>query len=360
MEIGIGTNATKHAGKVAQRAEELGFDSISFADSPMICGDLFVGMAAAAAMTERIRIGTFVCVPWTRNPVVTASAISSLNAMAPGRIDLRFGTGFSCRRTFGLKAQPLKDFSAHVKAVIALLRGEEVDIEIEGAPRAVKLIHPCVVNIQDPIRIHLAASGPKVQALAAELGTGVIDVANIFADVDSFASMKLAWKAAGRALNDLYLSTGLSVIVRHENESPDSERLRQIGGCYAMSSIHYLADEVMMAGKPLSSALPETTQVAVKQYIDLMERRKNEPGALNLKLHEGHSLFLRPDEAHIVNADLMARKNFIGTAAEIRAKVEQLEKSGVNHLICCITPGFEDAMDDLAKALDLRHRAKGH
>lgn len=355
MDVGVDICVTGNAAKVAQHAEELGFHSIWFADTPAVAGDLFVGMGAAASVTNRIRIGSGVCVPWTRNPVVTAGGFSTVNAMAPGRVDLVLGTGFSARLCFGLRPMKVRDFATHVRAVMGLLRGEEVQVEIEGAMRAVKLMHPSTINLRDPIEIFIAASGPRMKALVAELGVGSIDLPSMFAsdDADTFTEMRRIWQEAGRQPDDLHLWLTMSAVVLREGETIDSERVRAIGGPMAMATIHYWADEVMLNGNQLPETLPPSIRKAVDAYIDLIESAPPS-GAPYLKLHEGHGLFLRPDEAHILNRDLMERGCFVGTADEVRDRMESLERSGAERVVFSVMPGHEDAMDDLARALELK------
>jgi 5,10-methylenetetrahydromethanopterin reductase len=355
MDIGVDICVTANAAKVAQRAEELGFSAMWFADTPAVAGDLFVGMGAAAAVTKRIRIGSGVCVPWTRNPVVTAGGFSTVNALAPGRVDLVFGTGFSARRCFGLKAMKIQDFSTHVRAVMGLLRGEEVEVEVEGAMRGVKLMHPHTVNLKDPIKIHIAASGPKMKALVAELGVGSVDLPSMFAsdDSDTFSDMRRIWRDAERPAEDLHLWLTMSAIVLRGDENVDSKRVREIGGPMAMATVHYWADEVMLHGKQLPETLPPSVYTAVDAYIALI-KSKTEPGAAYLKLHEGHGLFLRSDEAHILNRDLMERGCFVGTPDQLRERMHSLERSGAELVVFSVMPGHEDAMDDIAKALELK------
>src|SRR5438046_10518757 len=104
MDFGIGIATASDSWKLAQRAEELGFSHAWFFDTQMITADCFVAMGAAAMKTSRIRLGTGVLVPSNRIAAVTANAFATLNGMAPGRIDVGVGTGFSARRRLGLRA----------------------------------------------------------------------------------------------------------------------------------------------------------------------------------------------------------------------------------------------------------------
>src|SRR5205085_10475565 len=110
MDFGIGIATAHDSWKTAVRAEELGFTHAWFYDTQMLSADCFVAMGAAAMKTSRIRLGTGVLIPSNRIAAVTANAFATLNKLAPGRVDMGLGTGFTGRRAMGLGAMKLKDF----------------------------------------------------------------------------------------------------------------------------------------------------------------------------------------------------------------------------------------------------------
>src|SRR5258707_3254083 len=178
--IAIATDAVSW--RVVRRAEELGFSRAWFYDSQMLSADPFVAMAAAAMKTTRIRLGTGVLVPSNRIVPVAANAFASLNKLAPGRIDFGVGTGFTARRAMGIGAIKLADMETYIHTVMALLREETVEAELEGKRRLIRLLNPelGLINTRDPIGLYVAASGPRARQLTARLGAGWI---NTTADV---------------------------------------------------------------------------------------------------------------------------------------------------------------------------------
>src|SRR5207247_8303550 len=80
----------------------------------MLNADMFVAMGAAAVQTSRIRLATGVLIPSNRIAPVAASALASLNALAPGRIDFGVSTGFTARRTMGLGPVKLDDMKDYI------------------------------------------------------------------------------------------------------------------------------------------------------------------------------------------------------------------------------------------------------
>ncbi len=78
-------------------AEVAGFTHAWFPDSQLIWSDCYTAMALAAERTTTIKLGTLVSIPSNRIAPVTASAIATINKLAPGRTILALGTGYTGR-----------------------------------------------------------------------------------------------------------------------------------------------------------------------------------------------------------------------------------------------------------------------
>jgi len=59
------------------------------------CYDPFVALSIAAAVTDRIRIGTGVCLAALHDPIVLAKAVASLDHASGGRFDFGVGYGWN-------------------------------------------------------------------------------------------------------------------------------------------------------------------------------------------------------------------------------------------------------------------------
>ena len=121
----------------AQYAEAKGFDAVWQADSRLV-RDAVVPMAAFAAVTERIKIGSGVVDCWTRNPARLASTFSTLDDLAPGRVILGIGAWWDpLAGKVGIQRdRPLGVMREVVTAVRALLHNETVTFDGElRAPR---------------------------------------------------------------------------------------------------------------------------------------------------------------------------------------------------------------------------------
>src|SRR3954470_17963531 len=206
MRFAIAIPTDAESWRVVRRAEELGFSRAWFYDTQMLSADPFVAMAAAALKTTRIRLGTGVLIPSNRLAAVTANAFASLNKLAPGRIDFGVGTGFTGRRAMGLGAVRLAELEAYTREVMALLRGETIETELEGKRRLIRLLNPelGLINTRDPIRLYVAASGPRARTLTVKLGAGWIATAgDVEGGVTAMSDMRERRRAAGREAEPL-------------------------------------------------------------------------------------------------------------------------------------------------------------
>jgi probable F420-dependent oxidoreductase len=78
---------------LARRAEGAGFESLYVADHPGYGASPFVALAAAAAVTSRIRLGSYVSNAGVREPVLLASDVATLDVVSGGRAVLGIGAG---------------------------------------------------------------------------------------------------------------------------------------------------------------------------------------------------------------------------------------------------------------------------
>jgi probable F420-dependent oxidoreductase len=113
----------------AQRAEELGFDSL-WATDHLLHGNRFydvawldpiVALTYAAAATSRIRLGTSILVMPTRHPVILAKEIATLQALSGERFILGAGTGWD-EREFETVGQRKAERGARTDETLEIVR----------------------------------------------------------------------------------------------------------------------------------------------------------------------------------------------------------------------------------------------
>ena len=114
---------------LTQQAEAAGFEYAWLFDSHVLWRDPYPLLTLMARETTRIRLGTCVTNPATREPSVTASLLAELNEISDGRMDLGIGRGDSARRVLGKPPTSMKDLEVAVHVIRELAEGRPVEYE---------------------------------------------------------------------------------------------------------------------------------------------------------------------------------------------------------------------------------------
>jgi 5,10-methylenetetrahydromethanopterin reductase len=346
MEYGIALATHAESYKHVKRAEEMGFGNASFFDTQLLNADVFVGMAAAAMVTKKIKLGTGVLIPSNRIAPVTASALGSLNKLAPGRIEFGISTGFTGRRTLGLKRVKLADMKEYIRLVQGLLKGETVEWDFEGKHRKIAFLNPEIgaINIADDIPLYISATGPTSRSLVAELGAGwICPLGRAASAVEGMEDMKKKWVAAGRDLKDLRVHGEIGGCVLKDGEAYDSPRAIDQAGPTAIMVVHDLVEQEMQ--DRARSAMPPVLSAALEKYRKVYETF--EPAdARYIKNHRGHLMFVKPEERHIIDADLIKNMSWTATKPELVERLRALRDVGFHHISVQIRHTQPAMLDD--------------
>ncbi len=356
MDFGIGIPTAGDSWKVVQRAEELGFTHAWFYDTQMLVGDPFVAMGAAALKTSRIHLGTGVLVPTNRIPAVTASAFATLNAMAPGRIDFGVGTGFSARRAMGLGAMKLAEMEEYIRIVYALLNGETTEAEVDpGVRKKLRFLNPelGLINIKDPIRLHISALGPKGRQMTARHGAAWKTVMSGVDDgLAALNGMRKTWADSGQA-GALYSSAWIWGCLLQDGDTLDSPRVRAQAGPRAAVLLHRAAD-VDMEGWINTSPVPDSVKDVLQGYVEAA-RRFEPADARYLLNHTGHCIAVKPEEERFITAELIRQTTFTGSEQDIKQRIEAMRDGGLSQLVIPMVPGQEAAVEDWGRVIKAFH-----
>ncbi len=188
-------------------AEERGFAAVWQAESRLV-REATVPMAAYAASTERIAVGSGVVASWTRNAAVLASTFSTLDDLAPGRIKLGIGAWWDpLASKVGIdRVKPLRQMREVVTVVRALLNDEHVTfhgefVNVDG----IELDYVHQERRPKEVPIYIGATGMKMMELCGEIGDGVVLNYLVSPSYNDRAMEHLAIGAAkaGRTVDDL-------------------------------------------------------------------------------------------------------------------------------------------------------------
>ena len=157
-------------------AEEKGFEAVWQAESRLV-RDAIVPMAAYAAVTERIKVGSGVINNWTRNIGLLAATYLTLDDLAPGRIICGIGAWWDpLARNVGIeRKKPLTAMKETVLILRRLLNMERVSFEGE-------FIHVNGIELdvvhgrREPrhVPIMIGATGDQMMELTGEIADGAV------------------------------------------------------------------------------------------------------------------------------------------------------------------------------------------
>ncbi len=193
--------------KLAQFAEKHNFEAVWQAESRLV-RDAIVPMAAFAAVTERIKIGSGVINNWTRNIGLLAATFLTLDDLAPDRIICGIGAWWDpLASNVGItRRKPLKAMRETIEVMRRLLNMETVTFD--GEFHKVKGIKLDVVHgRQEPrnVPLMIGATGPKMMEMTGEIADGAVLNYCVPPEYNKPALEALARGAAkaGRTLDDI-------------------------------------------------------------------------------------------------------------------------------------------------------------
>ena len=197
----------REAMALAEYAEARGFDAVWQAESRLV-REATVPMAAMAATTDRIKLGSGVVDCWSRNPARLAATFSTLDDLAPGRIVLGIGAWWDplAQKVGITRARPLTVMREIVTSVRALLHNETVTfhgeyVHLDG----VELDYVYQERRAKDVPIYIGATGLKMMELTGEIADGVVLNYLVSPQYNGRAMEGLATGAAraGRTVTDL-------------------------------------------------------------------------------------------------------------------------------------------------------------
>jgi len=288
----------------AQYAEAKGFEAIWQAESRLV-RDAIVPMAAYAAVTERIKIGSGVINNWTRNIGLLAATFLTLDDLAPDRIICGIGAWWDpLAKNVGIdRRKPLLAMQETIEVMRRLLALENVTYD--GEFHSVNGIELDVVHgRREPrnVPMMIGATGPKMMELTGAIADGAVLNYCVPPDYNHQALEQLekGAKSAGRTLDDIDRPQ-LIVCSVHEDQQTALDGAREL-------LTQYLAQQPHIA--KASGVKPEIVQ-KIQSILGWPATHEQVRQAMPLV----------PD-------DLVNRITASGTPEQVKAKVRQYMENG--------------------------------
>ena len=305
-----------------QYAEDRGFEAVWQAESRLV-RDAIVPMAAFAATTRRIKVGSGVINNWTRNAALTAATFLTLDDLAPDRIMLGIGAWWDpLAKNVGIdRRKPLLAMREHVTVVRDLLAMKNVTfhgefVNVNGIE--LDIVH----GRREPrnVPIYIGATGPQMMALTGEIADGALlnYLVSPAYNAKALEQLEKGARLSGRTVEDIDRPQ-LVVCSVHSNRKRALDGARKLVTQYLGQQPH-----IMKASGVSPELLDEIHQVLTWPATEEQIERAME---------------LVPDDVvQLITAS--------GTPEEVRAKVREYVAAG------CTCPVLYPLGDDVRLMID--------
>lgn len=285
-------------------AEERGFEAVWQAESRLV-RDAIVPMAAYAAVTERIKVGSGVINNWTRNIGLLAATFLTLDDLAPNRIICGIGAWWDpLAHNVGIeRKKPMIAMRETVLVLRRLLNMERVTfhgefVNVEGIE--LDVVH----GRREPrnVPIMIGATGDKMMELTGEIADGA--VMNYFVPPEhndmALELLEKGAKKSGRKLDDIDRPQLIvcSVDPDHDKAIETTKMLL----CQYLAQQPHIAKASGVSQEVISEIQATVGWPATKEQINKVK--------------------------HLVPDELVLRVTASGTPEEARAKVDEYRRRG--------------------------------
>lgn len=311
-------------------AEKMGFEAVWQAESRLV-RDAIVPMAAYAAVTERIKVGSGVINNWTRNIGLLAATFLTLDDLAPNRIICGLGAWWDplARNVGIIRRKPLTAMRETVEVLRRLLNMERVTfhgefVHVEGIE--LDVVH----GRREPrnVPIMIGATGPKMMELTGEIADGAVLNYCVPPEYNERALdlLEKGAKKAGRTIDDI-----------------DRPQL-------VVCSVDHDRDKAI-----------DTTRELLTQYLAQQPHIAKASGVSEDVVREIQSILGWPatheqiqKAKHLVPEDLIYRITASGTPEEAKAKVREYVEYGCTCPILYPVGGDVKLLIDTFSPLELK------
>jgi probable F420-dependent oxidoreductase len=296
---------------LTREAESVGFEYGWIFDSHVLWKEPYPLLTLMAGNTKRMRLGTCVTNPATRDLTVTASLFATLNLISGGRMELGIGRGDSSRRVLGKKPVSWSQLETAVKEFRDLTSGKEVQHDGQATR---------LTWAKNAPRVWIAGYGPKVLHMAGRVADGIILQ---FADpalIDwCLGFVREGARAAGRDASKIEVMAAAPVWVS-DDLSVGRERVRWFP---ALVSNHVM--DLIRQYKPEELPPALTSYVQERGHYDYQ-----------------HHCEVESDNANFVSDDVVDRFCLLGNAEAHHKKLCELAAVGVTQFNIYLMCGEEE------------------
>lgn len=291
---------------LATRCDEAGFRSGWFPE--ITFADAFGPAVVAGQRTSRLDLGTGVVGIWSRSATTLALQAATAHQLCGERLVL--GLGVQARGYVeGWHGQryrrPVTAMREFVAILRSLLSGERTNVE--GEIFSVRNFQLTVEPPSRPVRIYVAANGPKMIQLAAEVADGMLGYFHSVEYVRDVVmpNVRIGAERAGRSLDGFDVAVGFPSLVTQDD-----------------SGIQGIKGQVMMFATALDSAPAYADSIAAAGFGDVAGEIRERVAAGDLR----GAVALVPDEM----ADALT---IAGSPEHVRGRIAAYREAGLTQVV---------------------------
>ncbi|WP_049568458.1 TIGR03621 family F420-dependent LLM class oxidoreductase [Streptomyces sp. SBT349] len=271
----------------ARRAESIGYDALMAPDHLVAQHAPIPFLTAAAAATEKLRVGTFVFNNNLRHPAVLAQELATLDRLSGGRLEVGLGAGWNKPEhdAIGIPFEPVGTRVSQLTEAIRVFKGcfgdgkfsfdgEHYTItDYDAQPKPVQRPHPPIfIGGGGKRLLTLAAKEAQIIGLAPRLGKDGKGVPTLDAPSITFAATeeKIGWirEAAGDRFLGIELNsypTGGPMVLTNDAKG---EARRRADELRERTGVELTVEEIMESPHVFIGSIKELT----RKFIALRER----------------------------------------------------------------------------------------
>jgi 5,10-methylenetetrahydromethanopterin reductase len=295
----------------ARAMDEAGMDTIWLAEAypwwrkhGMEARSSTVVSALVARATERVTVGWGIISPFTRHPVQVAMDARVVQEAAPGRFILGFGTSKIFLRNAGMQTSktlgPMRDAVAIVRGVLG---GNAFEYTGSTWNASVPALQSEAHTPRDVPPVYVAATAPKMQALAGEIGDGCL--------TPSITTPAFVRYTRENVAADIDIGCTIVASIHESDRDAGRDGAREIAGMY-------LANKV------------QNIQGAADTLLDLAGIEQDEIRPVADAMEQGGRLAAK---AKVSDALLDKCKPIAGTPSDCIAAIEEYRDAGCTHVM---------------------------
>ncbi len=318
-------------GRIAQWLEGLGWDGLVVGEDAGVIAEPYTYLAAVAAATSRLQIGTGVSVP-LRDPLQAASAVATLQTISGGRFLPSFGRGDGGLAILGRRPVTVEGFMQYVERVRAYL--EHKPVEVDGFTSSMERLFTTDPSIGAARpRIDVSATGPRMIAFGATVADGVTFA--VGADLgrlrECVQQARSARQAAGLDVASLRLSAYIpaAVVV-----GGDRQAARDVIRGGVLRHARFSAFE----GKALEGVAADDQATVLRAFEATRDHSISAPKPADFSV------------ATVIDDEFLERFAVVGSPQECADRFGEIIETGVERLVLLTrVPGVDVQEDNAAR-----------